>query len=68
MTESASSIHPDVLQLAQKISDKVEELADAVETLDANNWLNITDEILKLNEQLQSLLVETPTKTTKKGS
>ena len=59
-TVSASNIHPDVLDLAQQIADKVHELVAGVESLDANNWLSIADEIDTLNNQLQALLVEAP--------
>lgn len=60
----ASNLHPDVLELAQKITDKVDDLVMGVETLDANNWLSKADEIDVLNSQLQALLVEAPKKTT----
>lgn len=53
-------MYPDVADLAQKICNKVEELADAVETLDGTKWLGITDQILNLNDQLQELLVPAP--------
>lgn len=53
----ASDVHPDVLELAQKIVDKVNELVSGVESLDANNWLTAADEIDSLNNQLQSLLL-----------
>lgn len=57
MSQAASDIHPDVLQLTQKIVDKVNELVAGVETLDANNWLDKADDIDKLNEQLQAMLL-----------
>ena len=62
MTETvpASDIHPDVLSLAQKISDAASELVAQVETLDANNWLKYADEIDSLNSQLQAMLVAKP--------
>lgn len=65
----ASDIHPDVLKLAQQITDKVDSLVQGVETLDANNWLAAADEIDNLNNQLQSLLIPAPEKksTTKKS-
>ena len=59
-TTPASDIHPDVLDLAQQITDKVNELVDQVETLDGNNWLNLADQIDALNNQLQDLLLPTP--------
>lgn len=67
MTESvpASDVHPDVLALAQKISDKTAALVNGVDTLDANNWLPIADEIDALNSQLQSMLIAKPAKSTK---
>lgn len=67
MTETvpASDIHPDVLELAQKISDLAKELTVQVETLDANNWLSIADQIDQVNSQLQSMLVEKPKQTKK---
>jgi hypothetical protein len=64
----ASDIHPDVLDLAQSLTDKVNELVAGVETLDANNWLSKADEIDALNSQLQALLVEAPEKTSKSTS
>jgi len=65
MTETvpASDIHPDVLDLAQKITDKVDELVTGVESLDANNWLSAADQIDALNSQLQALLVAKPATT-----
>jgi hypothetical protein len=59
-TISASDLHPDVLALTQKISDKASQLVSQVETLDANNWLTIADEIDALNSQLQAMLVAKP--------
>ena len=59
-TVPASDIHPDVLQLVQKITDKVDQLVDAVESLDANNWLTYADDIDAMNAQLQAMLVAAP--------
>ena len=59
-TAQASDIHPDVLKIAQAICDKVHELTLQVETLDANNWLKLADEIDALNSQLQALLIPAP--------
>lgn len=59
-TKPASDIHPDVLQLAQKIVDRVDDLVLGVESLDANNWLQAADDIDSLNQQLQALLIDTP--------
>lgn len=53
-------MYPDASDLLQKICNKVEELADAVETLDGTKWLGITDQILNLKDQLQELLVPIP--------
>jgi len=61
-TTSASDIHPDITGLAQQIVDKVHELVAAVETLDANKWLNYADDIDALNSQLQALLIPAPAK------
>lgn len=56
-TAPASEIHPDVLHLTQQIVDKVNKLVSGVETLDANNWLALADEIDALNNQLQALII-----------
>jgi len=56
----ASEIYPDVADLAQQIVDKVKELVAGVETLDANNWLSLADQIEALNLQLQAVLVPAP--------
>lgn len=58
--QSASDVHPDVLQLAQQITDKVDELLNQVETLDANKWFAIANQIESLNGQLKGLLVTPP--------
>jgi len=61
MTEPAvpaSDIHPDVLDLAQKISDKTADLLDAVESQDNNTVKTLVDEVDALNSQLQNLLIE----------
>jgi outer membrane murein-binding lipoprotein Lpp len=68
MTTPASDIHADVLDLAQKIVDKVNELVANVETLDANKWLGLADDIDALNNQLQALLIETPEKPSAKST
>jgi hypothetical protein len=70
MTETApaSDIHPDVLGLAQQITDKVDELVQGVESLDANNWLSLADDIDALNSQLQALIIPTPPKETTSAS
>lgn len=70
MTETApaSEIHPDMLNLAQQIVDKVNELVAGVESLDANNWLSLADDIDALNSQLQALLVEVPAKSSSKST
>jgi hypothetical protein len=67
-TVPASDIHPDVLNLAQQISDKANELVAGVESLDANNWLSLADDIDTLNSQLQGLLVEAPAKSSAKST
>lgn len=70
-TSQASDIHPDVLDLAQRIVDETNELVATVETLDANLWLSHADKIDVLNKQLQALLIPTPAKkptTTTKAS
>jgi hypothetical protein len=69
-TASASDIHPDVLELAQKIADETAKLVQGVETLDAANWLSSADKIDALNSQLQALIIPTTTKatTTKKAN
>jgi len=59
-TAKASDIHPDVLKLAQQITDRVNDLVLGVESLDANNWLTAADDIDKLNSQLQSLIIPAP--------
>lgn len=64
-TAPASEIHPDVLELAQKICDEAAELVEGVETLDANNWLDHADKIDALNSQLQHLIIPAPEKETK---
>ena len=61
-TTPAREIHPDVLELAQKLTDRVNDLLDGVDTLDANNWLQAAQDIDAVNAQLQNLLVETPAK------
>lgn len=63
MTETApaSEVNPDVLNLTQRIVDKVNELVAGVESLDANNWLSLADEIDSLNNQLQAMIVAKPT-------
>jgi hypothetical protein len=68
MTETvlASDIHPDVLQIAQKIGNEVADLLAGIETLDANNWLKHADVIEELNLQLQSLLIVKPKNTSEK--
>lgn len=58
----ASDIHPDVLELVQKIVDLVNELVAGVETLNANNWLEKADQIDSLNNQLQAMLLPPPPK------
>lgn len=63
----ASDIHPDVLDLAQDIVNKTNELVAGVESLDANNWLTKADEIDALNSQLQALLIEAPVAEPKKS-
>jgi hypothetical protein len=70
MTETApaTDVHPDILNLAQQIVDKVNELVAGVESLDANNWLSIADDIDSLNNQLQGLLVEAPAKSSTKST
>lgn len=55
----ASEIHPDVLELAQKIAAETEKLVSKVETLDATQWLTHADKIDSLNVQLQNLLLPT---------
>ena len=67
MTETvpASEIHPDVLELAQKIADLTHELVLQVETLNAENWLTLADKIDAANSQLQALLISTPKKSAK---
>ena len=60
-TVPVSDLHPDVLDLVQKMVDKVNELVAGVESLNANNWLSLADDIDVLNNQLQALLVEAPT-------
>jgi hypothetical protein len=60
-------VNPDVLNLAQQIVDKVNELVEGVESLDANNWLSLADDIDALNAQLQGLLVEAPEKKSTKS-
>jgi hypothetical protein len=52
----SDDINSDVLTLAQKIADKVEDLIEGVETLDGNNWLKHADAIVKLNDQLQNIV------------
>lgn len=64
----ASEIHPDVLALAQQISDEASQLVSGVETLDANNWLAHADKIDALNNQLQALLLPPPPPTAKSKS
>jgi hypothetical protein len=54
---AASDIHPDVLEVVQKIVDLVSDLVSGVETLDANNWLDKADKIDALNNQLQGMLL-----------
>lgn len=66
-TVPASDIHPDVLELCQKISDAANELVLQVESMDGNQWLASADKIDSLNNQLQAMLVAKPA-TTKKGS
>ena len=56
----AAEIYPDVADLAQKIVDKTNELVTGVESLDANNWLSLADDIDSLNSQLQALLIPVP--------
>jgi hypothetical protein len=72
MSESAPAqdIHPDVLELAQKIADETAKLVQGVETLDAANWLSSADKIDALNSQLQALIITVPAKatTTKKAN
>lgn len=59
-TAPASDIHPDVLDLAQKIVDETEKLVADVETLDASKWLTHADKLDSLNKQLQGLLIPAP--------
>lgn len=56
-TEKASDIHPDVLNLAQQIADKTNEMIEQVESLDAQKWFPIANDIEQLNNQLQNLLL-----------
>lgn len=56
MGTQSMSYESDVLDLAQKLTDKVSELVDSVETLDGNKWLGYADQIDALNSQLQNLL------------
>lgn len=56
-TEKASDVHPDVLNLAQQIADKTDALLEQVESLDAQKWFPIANEIEQLNDQLQNLLL-----------
>jgi len=68
MTETpvpASDVHPDVLELAQKITDKVNDLLDGVDGQNFDSVRTAADQLDALNEQLQNLLVE-PKKSTKK--
>lgn len=67
-TVAASDIHPDVLEICQKISDAANELVLQVESMDGNQWLATADRIDSLNNQLQSMLVAKPTTTSKKVS
>jgi len=67
-TAPASEVHPDILNLAQQIVDKVNDLVAGVESLDANNWLSLADDIDSLNNQLQGLLVEAPAKSSTKST
>jgi hypothetical protein len=67
-TSPASDIHPDVLDLAQAITDEVNTLVAGVESLDANKWLTSADKIDALNSQLQALIIPTPSETTTKSS
>ena len=67
-TIKASDLHPDVMELCQKITDKVHELVLQVESLDANKWLGLADEIDALNSQLQEMLVEKPAHAKSKSS
>jgi len=54
---AASTIHPDVLHLAQQIVDETRLMVEKVETLDANQWFPHADKIEQLNTQLQGLLL-----------
>lgn len=65
-TASAYDIHPDVLDLAQKIVDETRVLVAGVESLDATRWLTSANKIDQLNDQLQALIIPTPPKSTKK--
>jgi hypothetical protein len=64
----ASDLHPDVLALVQQISDEAGKLVAGIETLDANNWFPHADKIDSLNNQLQSLMIATPTPTASKSA
>lgn len=67
MGTQSMSYESDVLDLAQKLTDKVSELVDSVETLDGNKWLGYADQIDALNSQLQNLLApEEPEKASEK--
>lgn len=57
---TVKDIDADVMELAQKITDKVSQLVDAVETLDGNKWLGFADQIDALNSQLQNLILPEP--------
>lgn len=64
----ASDIHPDVLELAQKITDEADALVQGLESMDANNWMAAADKIDALNSQLQNLLLPPPPPKSTKSS
>jgi len=54
----ASDVHPDVLELAQKITDKVNDLLDGIDAQNFDSVRTAGEQIDALNAQLQNLLVE----------
>jgi protein subunit release factor A len=50
-------INSDVQDLANKICDKLDDFRDAVPNLNGEELIRIADEVDKLNEQLQGLLL-----------